>query len=74
MKIKVFTVRLSENELEIDQNSLNDFLETVTFKKSSSQFVESENDSKRTSYFSKFKKMASRKSLRTWIQKFYDMS
>jgi len=45
MKIKVFTIRLSENELEIDQNSLNDFLETVTFKKSSTQFVESENDS-----------------------------
>lgn len=45
MKIKVFTVRLAENELEIDQNSLNDFLETVTFKKSSTQFVESENDS-----------------------------
>ena len=45
MKIKVFTIRLSENELEIDQNSLNDFLETVIFKKSSTQFVESENDS-----------------------------
>jgi superfamily II DNA helicase RecQ len=45
MKIKVFTVRLTENKLEIDQNSLNDFLETVTFKKSSTQFVESENDS-----------------------------
>lgn len=45
MKIKVFTVRLTENELEIDQNSLNDFLETVTFKKSSTQFVGSENDS-----------------------------
>ena len=43
MKIKVFTIRLSENELEIDQNSLNDFLEMVTFKKSSTQFIESEN-------------------------------
>jgi len=45
MKVKVFTIRLSENELEIDQNSLNDFLETVTFKKSSTQFVEFESDS-----------------------------
>lgn len=44
MKVKVFTIRLSENELEIDQNSLNDFLEMVTFKKSSTQFVEHEND------------------------------
>ena len=45
MKIKVFTIRLTENELEIDQNSLNDFLGMVTFKKSSTQFVESENES-----------------------------
>lgn len=45
MKIKVFTIRLSENNLEIDQNSLNDFLENVTFKKSSTQFVELENES-----------------------------
>ncbi len=45
MKVKVFRIRLTENELEIDQNSLNDFLEIVTFKKSSTQFVESENDS-----------------------------
>ena len=45
MKVKVFTIRLSENQLEIDQNSLNDFLETVTFKKSSTQFVESEKES-----------------------------
>lgn len=45
MKVKVFRIRLTENELEIDQNSLNDFLEMVTFKKSSTQFVESENDS-----------------------------
>lgn len=44
MKVKIFTIRLTENELEIDQNSLNDFLEIVTFKKSSTQFVELEND------------------------------
>ena len=36
---------MSENNLEIDQNSLNDFLENVTFKKSSTQFVELENES-----------------------------
>lgn len=45
MKVKVFTIRLTENELEIDQNSLNDFLEMVTFIKSSTQFVEVENGS-----------------------------
>ncbi len=45
MKVKVFTIRLLENELEIDQNSLNDFLESVAFKKSSTQFVELENES-----------------------------
>ena len=45
MKVKVFTIRLTENELEIDQNCLNDFLEMVTFKKSSTQFVESEKES-----------------------------
>jgi len=44
MKVKVFTIRLTENELEIDQNCLNDFLEMVIFKKSSTQFVELEND------------------------------
>lgn len=45
MKVKVFTIRLSEKELEIDQNSLNDFLDGVTFKKSSTQFVEFESNS-----------------------------
>jgi superfamily II DNA helicase RecQ len=45
MKVKAFRIRLTENELEVDQNSLNDFLEMVTFKKSSTQFVESENES-----------------------------
>ena len=44
MKVKVFTIRLTENELQIDQNSLNDFLEMITFKKSSTQFVETEID------------------------------
>ena len=43
MQVKLFTIRLDENNLEIDQNSLNDFLETVNFKKSDTHFIESEN-------------------------------
>lgn len=42
MQVKLFTIRLDSDNLEIDQNSLNDFLETVTFKKSDTHFVESE--------------------------------
>ncbi|MEC4003378.1 HRDC domain-containing protein [Flavobacterium sp. SUN052] len=45
MKVKIFTIRLTENELEIDQNSLNDFLEMVSFKKSDTHFIELENKS-----------------------------
>ena len=44
MKVKLFTIRLTENELEIDQNSLNDFLELINFKKSETHFIESENE------------------------------
>ena len=43
MKVKLFTIRITKNELEIDQNSLNDFLETVNYKKSDIHFIESEN-------------------------------
>lgn len=43
MQVKLFTIRLDANNLEIDQNSLNDFLETVNFKKSDTHFIESEN-------------------------------
>lgn len=43
MQVKIFSIRLHDNLTEIDQNSLNDFLETVDFKKSSVQFVEVEN-------------------------------
>ena len=43
MKVKLFTIRITKNELEIDQNSLNDFLETVNYKKSDTHFIESEN-------------------------------
>ena len=42
MQIKIFSIRLHDNTTEIDQNSLNDFLETVDFKKSSVQFVDVE--------------------------------
>lgn len=42
MQVKLFTIRLDDINLEIDQNSLNDFLQTVTLKKSDTQFVESD--------------------------------
>ena len=42
MQVKVFSIRLDSNNLEIDQNSLNDFLDTVHFKKSNSHFIEAE--------------------------------
>ena len=40
MQVKLFTIRLDSDTWEIDQNSLNDFLETVSFKKSDTHFVE----------------------------------
>ena len=43
MQIKIFSIRLGDNLTEIDQNSLNDFLGTIVFKKSSVQFVDVEN-------------------------------
>lgn len=42
MQVRVFSIRLDSNNLEIDQNSLNDFLDTVHFKKSNSHFIEAE--------------------------------
>ena len=42
MQVRVFSIRLDNAFLEYDQQQLNAFLNTVTFKKSSSQFVESE--------------------------------
>ena len=43
MKVKVFSIGLDAEKLEKDQNVLNEFLATVTFKKSSTQYVETEN-------------------------------
>lgn len=42
MQVKLFTIRLDSENLEIDQNSLNDFLETIHFKKSDTHFVDSQ--------------------------------
>lgn len=42
MQVRVFSIRLDNAFLEYDQQQLNAFLNTVTFKKSSTQFVESE--------------------------------
>jgi superfamily II DNA helicase RecQ len=43
MKVKVFSIGLDAEKLEKDQNVLNEFLASVTFKKSSTQYVESDN-------------------------------
>lgn len=42
MQVKVFSIRLDNAFLEYDQQQLNTFLHSVTFKKSSTQFVESD--------------------------------
>ena len=42
MQVSVFSIRIDPAFLELDQQKLNAFLETVTFKKSSTQFLESE--------------------------------
>lgn len=42
MQVKVFSIRIDSVYLEQDQQKLNEFLTTVTFKKSSSQFVEND--------------------------------
>ena len=42
MQVRVFSIRLDAAFLEYDQQQLNAFLNTVTFKKSSTQFVESD--------------------------------
>jgi superfamily II DNA helicase RecQ len=42
MQVSVFSIRIDPAFLEQDQQTLNSFLETVTFKKSSTQFLESE--------------------------------
>ena len=42
MQVRVFSIRLDNAFLEYDQQQLNTFLNSVIFKKSSTQFVESE--------------------------------
>jgi len=42
MQVKVFSIRLEAAFLEQDQQKLNEFLATITFKKSSVQFVEND--------------------------------
>ena len=42
MQVRVFSIRLDTAFLEYDQQQLNAFLNSVTFKKSSTQFLESE--------------------------------
>ena len=42
MQVSVFSIRIDPAFLELDQQKLNAFLETVTFKKSSTQFLENE--------------------------------
>jgi len=42
MQVKLFFIRLDSQKTEMDQNSLNDFLETIIFKKSDTHFVEAQ--------------------------------
>lgn len=42
MQVRVFSIRLDAAFLEYDQQQLNAFLNSVTFKKSSTQFVDGE--------------------------------
>ena len=42
MQVRVFSIRLDNAFLEYDQQQLNAFLNSVTFKKSSTQFVDGE--------------------------------
>lgn len=42
MQVSVFSIRIDPAFLELDQQKLNAFLETVKFKKSSTHFLESE--------------------------------
>ena len=42
MQVSVFSIRLDTTFLEHDQQQLNAFLNSVTFKKSSTQFVDKE--------------------------------
>ncbi len=48
MKIRVFQIRLSNNYLIEDQETINSFIETVSVKKTSCQFVENDH----TNYWS----------------------
>ena len=43
MKAQLFTISTNKNQLEIDQNSLNDFLETIEVIKTDTAFLEEEN-------------------------------
>lgn len=40
MQIKVFNIRLDKDNFDNDQKQLNDFLETITFKKSAVSLIE----------------------------------
>lgn len=44
MKLKVFNIRLSKDHLQNDQNELNEFLETISVKKTSCQLINSQPD------------------------------
>ena len=43
MQVQIFIIRLAPEHLANDQKQLNDFLDSVTFKKSATQFMETQN-------------------------------
>ena len=72
MQVKVFSIRIDSVYLEQDQQKLNNFLNTVTFKKSSSQFVE--NDAPHWSVLVHFEEFESQNPIQVIQNTYEDLS
>lgn len=72
MQVKVFSIRIDSVYLEQDQQELNNFLTTVTFKKSSSQFVE--NDAPHWSVLVHFEEFESQNPIQVVQNTYEDLS
>ena len=72
MQVKVFSIRIDSVYLEQDQQELNNFLTTVTFKKSSSQFVE--NDAPHWSVLVHFEEFESQNPIQVIQNTYEDLS
>ena len=72
MQVKVFSIRIDSVYLEQDQQELNNFFMTVTFKKSSSQFVE--NDAPHWSVLVHFEEFESQNPIQVIQNTYEDLS